>query len=144
MKWEEIFPSFPVAWTLKQIFKFLFCDIYRGPFPKELYVGGQDHFEETLPCLCSHLPSALWLCYPAAGGGAPQHLLQALYFLCSGVYLWPWDVRVGWFCLLQVDECLASSNINISLSFFQEFNLIDRKELAPLQELIEKLTSKDR
>lgn len=26
----------------------------------------------------------------------------------------------------------------------QEFNLIDRRELAPLQELIEKLTSKDR
>lgn len=26
---------------------------------------------------------------------------------------------------------------------FQEFNLIDRRELAPLQELIEKLTAKD-
>lgn len=32
----------------------------------------------------------------------------------------------------------------VSLFFLQEFNLIDRKELAPLQELIEKLTSKDR
>lgn len=44
---------------------------------------------------------------------------------------------------------LANLNENISLSLsttfvFQEFNLIDRKELAPLQELIEKLTSKDR
>lgn len=27
--------------------------------------------------------------------------------------------------------------------FFQEFNLIERRELAPLQELIEKLTAKD-
>lgn len=31
-----------------------------------------------------------------------------------------------------------------SLFFVQEFNLIDRKELVPLQELIEKLTTKDR
>lgn len=29
-------------------------------------------------------------------------------------------------------------------AFPQEFNLIDRKELVPLQELIEKLTTKDR
>lgn len=29
------------------------------------------------------------------------------------------------------------------LYYFQEFNLIERRELAPLQELIEKLTAKD-
>jgi hypothetical protein len=29
------------------------------------------------------------------------------------------------------------------LSFLQEFSLIDRRELAPLMELIEKLTNKE-
>lgn len=38
--------------------------------------------------------------------------------------------------------CVEHNNVLFLLC--QEFNLIDRRELAPLQELIEKLGSKDR
>uniref|UniRef100_A0A146NUL3 MOB kinase activator 1B n=1 Tax=Fundulus heteroclitus TaxID=8078 RepID=A0A146NUL3_FUNHE len=38
----------------------------------------------------------------------------------------------------------SSTSSPLCLCLPQEFNLIDRKELAPLQELIEKLTTKDR
>lgn len=47
-----------------------------------------------------------------------------------------------------VDLCLLSTLLMylffLCVFFLQEFNLIDRKELVPLQELIEKLTTKDR
>lgn len=43
-------------------------------------------------------------------------------------------------------KCYEKGLVNLcfSFAFLQEFNLIDRKELVPLQELIEKLTTKDR
>lgn len=41
--------------------------------------------------------------------------------------------------------CAAVNMLDFALCcLLQEFNLIDRKELVPLQELIEKLTTKDR
>jgi len=47
--------------------------------------------------------------------------------------------------VMQLDE---EAHLNTSFKHFiyfvQEFNLIERRELAPLQELIDKLTSKDR
>lgn len=58
--------------------------LYRCPFSQELHVCGQDHPEATLPCVCPHLPPALRFRHAAAGGGTPQHLLQALYLLCAG------------------------------------------------------------
>lgn len=33
--------------------------------------------------------------------------------------------------------------INVNVFWFQEFSLIERRELAPLQELIDKLTAKE-
>uniref|UniRef100_A0A672RL46 MOB kinase activator 1B-like n=2 Tax=Sinocyclocheilus TaxID=75365 RepID=A0A672RL46_SINGR len=42
------------------------------------------------------------------------------------------------------EEAHLNTSFKHFIFFVQEFNLIDRKELAPLQELIEKLTSKDR
>lgn len=48
----------------------------------------------------------------------------------------------------SVDLCFLICFVNVFvvavLCLPQEFNLIDRKELVPLQELIEKLTTKDR
>lgn len=45
-------------------------------------------------------------------------------------------------CFLRVLS--ATCSVPAFLFSYQEFNLIDRRELAPLQELIEKLGSKDR
>eukprot|EP00069_Balaena_mysticetus_P006155 bmy_18436T0 len=42
------------------------------------------------------------------------------------------------------EEAHLNTSFKHFIFFVQEFNLIDRRELAPLQELIEKLTSKDR
>nr|KAG5710374.1 hypothetical protein BaRGS_022192 [Batillaria attramentaria] len=42
------------------------------------------------------------------------------------------------------EEAHLNTSFKHFIFFVQEFNLIDRKELAPLQELIDKLTSKDR
>ncbi|XP_061555130.1 MOB kinase activator 1B [Phycodurus eques] len=42
------------------------------------------------------------------------------------------------------EEAHLNTSFKHFIFFVQEFNLIDRKELAPLQELIEKLTTKDR
>lgn len=51
------------------------------------------------------------------------------------------------YCMLAIKE-IKKQEVKLmyafSLFFVQEFNLIDRKELVPLQELIEKLTTKDR
>ncbi len=47
----------------------------------------------------------------------------------------------------ELDYTFGVSEFKINAAYFvcfQEFNLIDRKELAPLQELIEKLATKDR
>ncbi|KAK7895874.1 hypothetical protein WMY93_021199 [Mugilogobius chulae] len=41
-------------------------------------------------------------------------------------------------------EAHLNTSFKHFIFFVQEFNLIDRKELVPLQELIEKLTTKDR
>lgn len=57
---------------------------HRSSFSQELYVRGQNHPEASVQGLRSHLPPTFWLCDAAAGGGPPQHLLQALHFLCSG------------------------------------------------------------
>ncbi|XP_051667898.1 MOB kinase activator 1A isoform X3 [Manacus candei] len=57
----------------------------RCPLSQELHVGGQDDPEAALPCLRPHLPPALRLGDPAAGGGPSQHLLQALHLLRAGV-----------------------------------------------------------
>ncbi|NXE17195.1 MOB1A kinase, partial [Lophotis ruficrista] len=42
------------------------------------------------------------------------------------------------------EEAHLNTSFKHFIFFVQEFNLIDRRELAPLQELIEKLSSKDR
>uniref|UniRef100_A0AAQ4RA75 MOB kinase activator 1Bb n=1 Tax=Gasterosteus aculeatus aculeatus TaxID=481459 RepID=A0AAQ4RA75_GASAC len=42
------------------------------------------------------------------------------------------------------EEAHLNTSFKHFIFFVQEFNLIDRKELVPLQELIEKLTTKDR
>lgn len=123
LKWSPVFFLWLYIWTVYWIvseldtrwrFKsFYLCDSLRGSFPKELHVGGQDNFEETVPCLRSHLPPALWFCYPAAGGGAPQHLFQALYLLCSGVS-----------CVKHVGLCLAAwSGLFCRWSFTVQFNI---------------------
>lgn len=44
---------------------------------------------------------------------------------------------------VQVKKNILLSNFQSSLMFSQEFGLIDRRELAPLQELIDKLTAKE-
>ena len=59
---------------------------------------------------------------------------------------WSTELVPGW--LQSYRETLSQKTkiffLTFSSSLFQEFNLIDRRELAPLQELIEKLGSKDR
>lgn len=57
---------------------------HRSSLSEELHVCGQNHPEASVQGLRSHLPPTFWLCDAAAGGGPPQHLLQALHFLCSG------------------------------------------------------------
>lgn len=47
-------------------------------------------------------------------------------------------------CIHHQSVAIACFNPGLPLCRFQEFNLIDRKELVPLQELIDKLTTKDR
>ena len=52
-------------------------------------------------------------------------------------------------CILNLKKvysiAIGNNSLNILFVFFlQEFDLIERKELAPLQELIDKLTAKDR
>ncbi|KAH8034326.1 hypothetical protein HPB51_023319 [Rhipicephalus microplus] len=42
------------------------------------------------------------------------------------------------------EEAHLNTSFKHFIFFVQEFGLIDRRELVPLQELIEKLTSKDR
>lgn len=42
------------------------------------------------------------------------------------------------------EEAHLNTSFKHFIYFVQEFNLIERRELAPLQELIDKLTSKDR
>lgn len=37
-----------------------------------------------------------------------------------------------------------STNISVTVCFMQEFNLMDKKELAPLQELSDKFTAGER
>jgi len=42
------------------------------------------------------------------------------------------------------EEAHLNTSFKHFIYFVQEFNLIERRELAPLQDLIDKLTSKDR
>ena len=42
------------------------------------------------------------------------------------------------------EEAHLNTSFKHFIFFVQEFNLIERRELVPLQELIEKLTSKDK
>lgn len=62
---------------------------------------------------------------------------------CSG-QTWAWRDEF-WLNKASHLSCIHKTlYVSFSSSLLQEFNLIDRRELAPLQELIEKLTSKDR
>lgn len=121
-----------------QQYNLSFC--IRCSLQTKLYVSGKDHPQAPVPSLRSHLPPALWLSDSAAGGGPPQHIIQTLHLFCSGT-----RKHVHFMCGLVLFIYFVNVFVfPVWFFFLQEFNLIDRKELVPLQELIEKLTTKDR
>lgn len=63
---------------------------------------------------------------------------QSLYLQNPEYYIFKPFQRFHFFFIFK--KC----NKHCMICPFQEFNLIDRKELAPLQDLIERLTTKDR
>ena len=58
--------------------------MFRCAVPQELPVDGEDDLEASVPRVRAHLPPALPRGGAAGRGGAPQHLVQTLYILCSG------------------------------------------------------------
>jgi MOB kinase activator 1 len=128
---EALFPSkigmFSPGNLLTALNVVLIC---RSSFSKKFPHHCQNNFEEVVPSLCTFVSPALLRGDAAGGRGSPQHLFQAFHFLRPGN-------RINKQNLLLIFLCPKP------LVIFQEFSLIDRRELAPLMELIEKLTNKE-
>ncbi|MBN3287306.1 MOB1A kinase, partial [Polyodon spathula] len=88
------------------------------------------------------------LCFATAVRGVPfpknfmsvaKTILKRLFRVYAHIYHQHFD------SVMQLqEEAHLNTSFKHFIFFVQEFNLIDRRELAPLQDLIEKLGSKDR
>ncbi|NWZ33157.1 MOB1A kinase, partial [Brachypodius atriceps] len=104
-------------------------------------------------CSCVHWDGPSWLCHtliPACpylpGVPFPKNfmsvaktILKRLFRVYAHIYHQHFDSVMR----LQ-EEAHLNTSFKHFIFFVQEFSLIDRRELAPLHELIEKLGSKDR
>ncbi|XP_030636272.1 MOB kinase activator 1Ba isoform X1 [Chanos chanos] len=88
-------------------------------------------------CLCFSLCTGVP--FPKNFMSVAKTILKRLFRVYAHIYHQHFDSVIQ----LQ-EEAHLNTSFKHFIFFVQEFNLIDRKELAPLQELIEKLTSKDR
>ncbi|XP_075606991.1 MOB kinase activator 1B isoform X1 [Balearica regulorum gibbericeps] len=84
-------------------------------------------------------PSKIGVPFPKNFMSVAKTILKRLFRVYAHIYHQHFDPVIQ----LQ-EEAHLNTSFKHFIFFVQEFNLIDRRELAPLQELIEKLTSKDR
>ncbi|XP_023647477.1 MOB kinase activator 1B isoform X1 [Paramormyrops kingsleyae] len=84
-------------------------------------------------------PSKIGVPFPKNFMSVAKTILKRLFRVYAHIYHQHFDAVIQ----LQ-EEAHLNTSFKHFIFFVQEFNLIDRKELVPLQELIEKLTSKDR
>uniref|UniRef100_F7FNB3 MOB kinase activator 1B n=1 Tax=Monodelphis domestica TaxID=13616 RepID=F7FNB3_MONDO len=84
-------------------------------------------------------PSLIGVPFPKNFMSVAKTILKRLFRVYAHIYHQHFDPVIQ----LQ-EEAHLNTSFKHFIFFVQEFNLIDRRELAPLQELIEKLTSKDR
>ncbi|GCC16803.1 hypothetical protein chiPu_0017356 [Chiloscyllium punctatum] len=84
-------------------------------------------------------PSKIGVPFPRNFMSVAKTILKRLFRVYAHIYHQHFDSVIQ----LQ-EEAHLNTSFKHFIFFIQEFNLIDRKELAPLQELIEKLTTKDR
>uniref|UniRef100_A0A8D0EVK8 MOB kinase activator 1A n=1 Tax=Strix occidentalis caurina TaxID=311401 RepID=A0A8D0EVK8_STROC len=84
-------------------------------------------------------PSKIGVPFPKNFMSVAKTILKRLFRVYAHIYHQHFDSVMR----LQ-EEAHLNTSFKHFIFFVQEFNLIDRRELAPLQELIEKLGSKDR
>ncbi|XP_074051255.1 MOB kinase activator 1A isoform X1 [Macrotis lagotis] len=84
-------------------------------------------------------PSKIGVPFPKNFMSVAKTILKRLFRVYAHIYYQHFDAVMQ----LQ-EEAHLNTSFKHFIFFVQEFNLIDRRELAPLQELIEKLGSKDR
>ncbi|KAG9480414.1 hypothetical protein GDO78_012079 [Eleutherodactylus coqui] len=89
--------------------------------------------EESCPVMSAGVP------FPKNFMSVAKIILKRLFRVYAHIYHQHFDSVIQ----LQ-EEAHLNTSFKHFIFFVQEFNLIDRREQAPLQELIEKLTSKDR
>lgn len=84
-------------------------------------------------------PSAICVPFPKNFLGIAKTILKRLFRVYAHIYIEHFN---------QVIQLQEEAHLNTSFKHFiyfvQEFDLVEKKELAPLQELIDKLTSKDK
>lgn len=83
-------------------------------------------------------PSKIGVPFPKNFLSIAKTILKRLFRVYAHIYHqhFPEVVRLG-------EEAHLNTSFKHFIFFVQEFNLIDRRELAPLQELIDKLTARD-
>ncbi|CAN0432345.1 unnamed protein product [Lampetra fluviatilis] len=84
-------------------------------------------------------PSKIGVPFPKNFLSVAKMILRRLFRVYAHVY----HQHFGIVTQLQ-EEAHLNTSFKHFIYFVQEFNLIDRRELAPLQDLIERLTAKDR
>ncbi|XP_030624898.1 MOB kinase activator 1Bb isoform X1 [Chanos chanos] len=108
-------------------------------FPSK--IGEHGFLSHTHTLYVSFLPSlfCLGVPFPKNFMSVAKTILKRLFRVYAHIYHQHFD------SVMQLqEEAHLNTSFKHFIFFVQEFNLIDRKELAPLQELIEKLTTKDR
>lgn len=84
-------------------------------------------------------PSAIGVPFPKNFLGIAKTILKRLFRVYAHIYFEHFN---------QVIQLQEQAHLNTSFQHFiyfvQEFDLVEKKELAPLQELIDKLTSKEK
>ncbi|KAG9354025.1 hypothetical protein JZ751_012149 [Albula glossodonta] len=84
-------------------------------------------------------PSKIGVPFPKNFLSVAKTILKRLFRVYAHIYHQHFD------SVMQLqEEAHLNTSFKHFIFFIQEFNLIDRRELAPLQDLIEKLGSKDR
>ncbi|XP_025068603.1 MOB kinase activator 1A [Alligator sinensis] len=84
-------------------------------------------------------PAKIGVPFPKNFMSVAKTILKRLFRVYAHIYHQHFD------SVMQLqEEAHLNTSFKHFIFFVQEFNLIDRRELAPLQELIEKLGSKDR
>ncbi|MGH0176618.1 UNVERIFIED_CONTAM: hypothetical protein FKN15_073340 [Acipenser sinensis] len=84
-------------------------------------------------------PSKIGVPFPKNFMSVAKTILKRLFRVYAHIYHQHFDTVIQ----LQ-EEAHLNTSFKHFIFFVQEFNLIDRKELVPLQELIDKFTTKDR